>query len=70
MSSYYVFILRSLFIYFIQHFFEEPEGRAELPGPLKEKVHSWRRFQDIISDGKVCLQLLYNHVSHSFSFPL
>ncbi|XP_065057122.1 androglobin-like isoform X2 [Rhopilema esculentum] len=35
------------------HFFEEPEGRTELPGPLKEKVHSWRRFQDIIPDGKI-----------------
>jgi len=35
------------------HFFEEPEGRTELPQSLKDKFYSWRRFQDTIPDGKV-----------------
>eukprot|EP00794_Sanderia_malayensis_P000438 gene438-1079_t len=34
------------------HYFEEPEGRIELPTSLKDKVYSWRRPQDFVTDGK------------------
>lgn len=47
-SSFY-----GIFFSISQHFFEEPEGRTDLPQSLKEKVFSWRRLQDVVSDGKV-----------------
>ena len=34
----------------VQHFFDDPEGKIELPPSLKDRVDHWKRPQDFITE--------------------